>query len=97
MSNVLPCIACGTVLEPAFVSERDDFSPPYGGTVFSSAGNYGSTVWDEMDNRRMLSITVCDSCLIDSADHGQVLLDTIVRYEKPVHEVVRWDPPAPEP
>ena len=58
------CICCEKVLE----RDKDDISyPPYGGIYFNSYGNYGSTVFDPMDDGVRLETNVCDECLVKKA------------------------------
>lgn len=66
----LPCIICGKTLEPALRNVRDriDANQPKDGTVFSSHGNYGSTVWDPMTGVDLLEINICDPCLLERKD-----------------------------
>lgn len=67
--NLLPCLACGAELEPAFKDVDDVVNQPYGGTVFTSHGQYGSTVWDPCGTgSEFLEITICDPCLVKHQD-----------------------------
>lgn len=67
--TILPCIICGTELEPAF---RDlDHNQPHGGTTFTTRGHYGSTVFDpplSMGSDRFLELNICDPCLLERKD-----------------------------
>jgi hypothetical protein len=69
-SEPLKCIVCDKQLEPV---GGGAVNQPYGGTVFTSNGHYGSTVFDPMDGVTFLEITVCDDCLKDKGVLGQVL------------------------
>src|SRR5688572_27837829 len=61
----LPCIVCDKPLESVYSGEVDTgTNTPYAGTVFDSAGGYGSTVFDPMNHVERLEITVCDECLV---------------------------------
>lgn len=86
----LPCIVCGKALESAVrsVGSRTDPNQPSEGTVFSSHGNYGSTVWDPMTGVDMLEINVCDPCLVEHA--GRVL--HVKRVTQAHDTVLPWDP-----
>lgn len=68
--SAIPCIVCKTPLENVF---EDDTSvnQPHGGVSFQASGHYGSTVFDPMD-RTYLTISVCDDCLVGSANEGLV-------------------------
>jgi hypothetical protein len=60
----LPCFVCGTKLESALGAKGDKFGNlPDGATVFSSHGNYGSTVYDPIFLEEHLEINLCDRCL----------------------------------
>jgi hypothetical protein len=87
----LPCICCGKELE-AVMSGEDN---PYRGTVFFSHGNYGSTVFDEIDGTG-LEITVCDECLVAAGQKGNVLL--LHELRRPV-DVTKspWTGPSADP
>lgn len=62
---------CKKQLERAF-SDIDHH--PAGGAVFTSKGNYGSTVWDEgWTSGRSLHIIICDECLVVEAEDVLVM------------------------
>jgi hypothetical protein len=90
MTDPLPCICCGTQLESAIPGTPDHkvINQPYKGTVFTSTGQYGSTVWDELGSGRFLEITICDECLV--AQQARVLRGTNTR--RPETKYVPWDP-----
>lgn len=60
MSNSLNCIVCDCELEDA---GKNLDNQPYKGTTFTSHGQYGSTVFDNMNGNGFLEINVCDECL----------------------------------
>jgi hypothetical protein len=73
-SDPLPCFKCGAQPERAF---KDEPRQPFGATVFTSRGHYGSTVFDEAPySRRFLELNVCDGCLKTNVD--RVVLGTPV-------------------
>jgi hypothetical protein len=47
--------------------DRGTPTQPYSATVFSSHGQYGSTVWDPMSQFLALQVNICDSCLTHAA------------------------------
>lgn len=61
MSRTLPCFKCGKELKPVCPDDSDR-NQPYDGVTFSTSGQYGSTVFDEIDGSK-LAINVCDDCL----------------------------------
>lgn len=67
---MLPCIICQADLEPVM---KDHNTLPYGGTVFTTQGHYGSTMFDPMDGS-YLEITICDKCLKEKGKVGHVAL-----------------------
>lgn len=54
-----PCEGCGRSPNPMVIL------PIYGGLVFRSTGNYGSTVFDPMPTKKkeMLQVVICDLCI----------------------------------
>lgn len=69
MSDSTPCIVCGRTLSRA----TDDYeAQPDDGVMFSTHGNYGSTVFDPMNGTTLL-INVCDECIVEAGKKGRVL------------------------
>lgn len=85
-----PCIVCGNVLPKAIPGES--VNQPYQGLMCSTRGNYGSTIFDPMDNTS-LAFIVCDNCMIESATKGRVLLDT--SYSETHYLSRTWNGPHP--
>lgn len=83
----LPCICCGFQPESAVPDTVKSRNQPYKATVFTSYGQYGSTVIDTM-GEYFIEINVCDSCL--RAQHGRVLRGTMTH--KTEHHYGPWDP-----
>lgn len=81
----LPCINCGRALENLL----DQGNQPKGGLAFSTAGHYGTKVFDPMDGA-MLEISICDQCLVRLAGLGAVGLLTRLRF--PEWKMERWKP-----
>jgi hypothetical protein len=86
----LPCFACGKDLLCIW---GDGSFQPDDAVTFSSPGNYGSTVFDEMDDSRLM-INICDECLRTHAQ--RTALSTPIRTPKPDPILSRWAPPAVE-
>lgn len=59
----MKCFKCDKTLERAF---KDEDTQPWGATSFFSHGQYGSTVFDPMDES-YLGVYICDECLVDNA------------------------------
>lgn len=90
--RVLPCLVCAVELKASMPGTN----VPSGGVQWSSHGNYGSALWDEVDGR-FLSINLCDECVATAAALQRVEVATpfqppqSIRYEP-------WTalaPPAP--
>ena len=88
-ARLLPCIICGKVLDPA-VPDDIEVNQPYRGTVFTSHGHYGSTLFDDFHGREYLEITLCDPCLAAKAEHGRVLLYVVTRHRAAEYAVRTW-------
>lgn len=84
----IPCFICGKELESAFTHD-DDQRQPYGATQFSTYGQYGSTVFDEI-GRSQLLINICDEHLL--ANKERVYHVAYTR-QSPVEDFYRpWEP-----
>jgi len=84
------CVCCGN----SQLRSVDPYFPlwqPYKGTVFSTYGQYGSTVYDA--EHRQLIIIVCDDCLLKKAAAGQVLQQTLPACVHQHETVVIWEGP----
>lgn len=64
------CFGCGKELQIEPVDNPATIHPVYGGLVFRSLGNYGSTVFDPISPRfggykgdSLLQIVICDDCV----------------------------------
>lgn len=93
---IAPCFKCGREFEPA---GADGGVQPYGGTMFTSHGNYGSTVWDDLTPfggpDRHLLVLLCDHCVREAADAGRVVLST-ARTQPTTWEHAPWRPEPDE-
>lgn len=71
----LPCIVCGFQPKNAFGrhARPQDINQPYQAIVFTSHGQYGSTLFDEMDGS-FLELNVCDDCVKAAAVQQRVLI-----------------------
>jgi hypothetical protein len=98
-SAALPCIVCGRPLDNAIAGLLDDtFSGlanlPADATIFTSHGNYGSTVFDPLDGS-LLQVNICDACLLTGQASGRVIFAP--RAPAPPPPVLAiWDGYAPE-
>lgn len=59
------CICCGSVLGAEPTDDPLTISPVYGGLIFRSSGNFGSTIFDPMPIgiEDMLEVIICDKCI----------------------------------
>lgn len=90
----LPCILCGRKPTPVFDAPMSNDEPnwqPYGATAFTSHGQYGSTVFDEM-GREYLMVNICDLCMRIKAQENVIAL---AHKLKPPREPVRYEPWRP--
>jgi hypothetical protein len=79
--NPLACLVCHGPLEHAFpdtVPDRHGYveNQPSDGVAFETAGNYGSTAYDQLDGER-LQIAVCDTCLRANAAYTRRVTRTV--------------------
>lgn len=67
--SVLPCFVCGKTLTHAFggLVETELRQQPNDAVIFSSHGNYGSTLFDEL-GEEFLELNICDECLYARSD-----------------------------
>jgi hypothetical protein len=85
MPATQPCIICQTM------PYKDKHDVVYGMVHFRAHGNYGSAIYDPMNSRNHLRISICDKCLKDLATRGLVQEATVIpRPEKVTHK--RWHP-----
>lgn len=88
----LPCLVCGRELE-SVASDEQTPNHPYKGTVFTTHGHYGSTVFDSMPlalAEEYLEITVCDGCLVKHRD--RILHARLVARERKRFDYKSWNP-----
>ncbi|MCK5613410.1 hypothetical protein KAR91_66685 [Candidatus Pacearchaeota archaeon] len=63
------CFGCGKELEMESVDNPATISTVYGGLIFRSFGNYGSTSFDPVSKSykgdELLQIVLCDDCVTE--------------------------------
>ena len=71
----LPCIICKKGLEHILKRELERLgcNQPGDGVVCHTHGNYGSTVFDEIDGH-YLEFNICDECLTKAREQGLIAL-----------------------
>jgi hypothetical protein len=82
--RVLPCLTCGSALEPI---APGDWQPH--ATIFYAHGNYGSGVFDP-DDGTALAVNVCDACMAKAGEDGRVELVTPRRQAPPAAKREPW-------
>lgn len=93
-TQIPPCFCCGKSMEPSCpheASERDPFpqlGPPLDGADFQAVGNYGSSLFDPMNDEK-LHIVICDDCL---RKHKSRVLWCRERFERRAYTCAPWDP-----
>jgi len=85
----LVCLLCG---KPCKKVWKDYPNQPYGATVFTSRGQYGSTVFDEVDGT-YLQVNIHDRCLVNAAIERRVWYITPVAPIRQPAELRVWEPP----
>lgn len=83
------CLCCGKALEPAERGSTDPLTPPSGATVFFSHGNFGSTLWDPVDDYQHLEVFVCDECLAGRTERAW---HVTAGARRPNNTYRTWDP-----
>lgn len=83
----LPCFVCGKQLESVFAEHAP--TQPGDAVIFSTYGQYGSTVFDPQDNSQIL-VNICDPCLLERKDRVWHL--RYVRQEAQEIFSRPWDP-----
>jgi hypothetical protein len=68
----LTCIVCLRNIESSIADDANSLHQPSVGTSFTTRGHYGSTVFDPMDGREVLDITVCDLCMLERSSRGVI-------------------------
>lgn len=64
-----PCLICGTTLYRVFYDEGQ----PNDGINITTHGNYGSTVWDDMEGQ-FLIFNICDECIKEGSEQGRIFV-----------------------
>lgn len=70
------CLVCEREITADDLGVRD-------ATVWTSHGNYGSTVYDSLDGDTFLEAFVCDGCLVRKRD---LIEEVTLRRPRPVEE-----------
>jgi hypothetical protein len=86
----LPCIRCGRETKAAIEGDDAAENPPDEALLFVTYGNYGSAVYDPVDDSQYLMVVICDSCVLDAAGKGIVL--HCRQWKRPKTERETWDP-----
>lgn len=84
MPEKRPCIICQTL------PYKDKFGIVHDTLEFRSYGNYGSTVYDPIDNRTFLRVNICDKCVKELSRKGMVDEATVIPKPDKV-SYKRWD------
>lgn len=83
------CIACLKELTPAMLGDDPEGPGPFSeATIFTSSGNYGSTVFDPMDSSMFLEVNICDECLLRNA-HA---VKTVRKATSTKYDYSPWNP-----
>ncbi len=86
------CLVCGKESTPV----QGILEQPYGATLFTSYGHYGSTVYDPPGwgaRGRYLQIVICDDCLRQKHDQ---IKEVVITPRESIFDYRDWDPDAEE-
>ena len=61
----LPCFACGKKLLAAI--KKNTNNQPSGAVCFRAPGQYGSRLFDPMNDNEYIEVNICDACLKKNA------------------------------
>lgn len=81
MIKTLPCVICKRELSSVF-NHEDTMNQPNDATNFCSNGNYGSGIFDPIDQYVSLEINICDFCLEDALATNRVYY--VVKKPQPI-------------
>lgn len=88
----LICINCERELDYAMPPhDLDEGYTPYNGTIFTSHGHYGSTIFDSMDNS-FLQFTLCDICIIEKIEHISLGRKIPIKTDDVNHSKITYEP-----
>lgn len=96
LKNSVPCIICDKELDHVFhqrppnVLGDELLNQPSDGLVFRSNGNYGSTIFDPINDFESLEIAICDDCIKEKRKEKKVLM-TITTRVSPKYTIAYWD------
>ena len=86
------CFCCKKRMEPILQPDYGDtknavqLTPPIDGTFWDCYGNYGSRIWDPVNERRRLNIIICDNCLVENSKY----VINVDSYSKNISQVSEW-------
>jgi len=81
----LPCLVCGKELEQI---DSGSFNHPNNACACYTHGNYGSCVFDPLNDYHLLEFNVCDECLVKYKDSIRL----VIRQHHTTEEVHDFDP-----
>jgi len=87
----IPCVVCDKPIPAIYRGARQ----PSGAVTFTSRGNYGSAVLDNIALAHV-EINVCDPCLVTAAQRGQVREVLPLPRPQQQFRVKNWEPPEIE-
>lgn len=88
MERPMICACCFKDLECV---EEDLPYQPYDANIFNSHGHYGSTLYDPVNIREVLSLSICSACMLKAAEHGAITKVTeVLRPSEYLRE--SWNP-----
>lgn len=67
----LPCFVCGKILECEATGDIKSWAMVNGGLAFHAGGNYGSALFDPVEDCEYLRLVICDDCLLRNSTRGE--------------------------
>ena len=82
---ICSCMICDKEILPEF-PEHPEINNPKDATVFTSVGNYGSSIFDGLGHA-YLEVNICDDCMRKAIEKRNILLRATNPYLKSSLEV----------
>ena len=75
---ICSCMICDKEILPEF-PEHPEINNPKDATVFTSVGNYGSSIFDGLGHA-YLEVNICDDCMRKAIEKRNILIRTTKDY-----------------
>lgn len=81
----MKCFKCYKPIKSSTTFKNDVYEAPAGATMWSTTGNYGSSMFDELSDKIFLIIAICDGCFYAHKDkiiRGERIRSLNTQYRK---------------